>query len=231
MRRHVLGAAAGMVIAAVSVGVLTTGCTRTVSGTAVRAQGAAAEVPLLTMTDLNRLLLYEPDMVEIVGTDMRVFTTEEELTYLADLVSEPDCVGAAFPLDEEVYSATNWVAARDTIFLEAADPDDIHVIEHGLVLFDTAEEATDFFEDSRLHWQECAGMTGIVVDDSPWLAFDVVELGDSLITQNADHVGYAQCQHALGVVANLIIESLACDDTFNDEAEKVVSATLTAAAQ
>ncbi len=230
MRRTGVHIAAGVVVS-LALLALATGCTSTVSGTAVRAQGAAAEVPLLTMSDLNRLLLYEPDMVEIVGIDMRVFATEEDLIYLADLVSEPDCVGAAFPLDEEVYSATNWVAARDTIFLEASDPDDVHVVEHGLVLFDTAEEARAFFEGSRLQWQECAGMSGIVVDDSPWLALDVVELGDSLITQNADHVGYAQCQHALGVVANLIVESLACDDTFNDEAEKVVSATLAEAAQ
>lgn len=230
MRRHVPRAVAGMVIAAVSLGALIAGCTSTVPGTAVRAQGAAAEVPPLRVSDLRELMFDEHDIAEITGTRMEVFTSDEELTYLADLVSEPDCVGAAFPLDEEVYGATGWTAARDTIFLEEPESDDVHVIEHGLVLFDTAAEAAQFFEDSLPQWQRCAGMPDIVVDESPWLASDVESAGDSVIAQDADHVGYAQCQHALGVVANLIVESMACDDTFSDDAVNVVSATLDRAA-
>lgn len=215
----------GLLFAAAMV-TLTAGCTNAVTGTAIRAEGGSAGVPLLTESDLDDLVLDGRDVSRIAGSRMEEFTASQEMTYLADLVSDPSCTGAVFPLDEDVYSVVDWSAARDTIFVDAAGDSEVHVVEQGLVLYDTPAQAQEFFEVSLRQWQRCGALTDLVADESPWLASEVEQPADNLIVQDADHIGYAQCQHALGVVANLIVESLACDTSFSGEAEAVVAETL-----
>lgn len=217
--------------AVVAITGLTAGCVQTTGGMAVKPPGPEpADVPLLTESALDRLVLSNQDLNNIIGTEMVPFSSSDSLNDNADLVSEPDCLGAVYPAEMQVYDGTGWTAVRDELFLESGSPDDSHFVEQALVLLDTAETATDLFERSRDQWRDCVRTSRVViVDDSEWKPADVREVSDQLITQDADVYGDDTCQHALGVVSNLIVESLSCDVSANDDAEQIVTHILDAA--
>src|ERR1700742_1429567 len=97
---------------AVTFGALTTGCTSTVDGTAVRAHGSvpADDVPPLDESALEDLLLSNNDLNKIAGVDLESFYTAEEMNDNADLVSDPDCLGAVYPGEDAVYHDSDWSA-------------------------------------------------------------------------------------------------------------------------
>ncbi|MGH3675989.1 MAG: sensor domain-containing protein, partial [Mycobacterium sp.] len=128
---------------------------------------------------------------------------------------------------------SDWTAARDELLIDAAGEDDSHIIEQTVVLFDTAEAAVEFFEQSRDIWRDCAESTDTLVEDSPWDADDVQQVSDRMITQSANVGGTFEgvCQHALGVVSNVIVEGFSCDDDANDDAETIARQILENAAE
>jgi PknH-like extracellular domain len=221
--------------AVVTFSAMTAGCTSTVEGAAVKSQGSvpADDVPPLDESDLDGLLLSNNELNSIAGAEWESFYATDELNENADLVSNPDCLAAVYPGESEAYAQSDWTAARDELLIDAAGEDDSHIIEQTLVVFDTAEEAVEFFEQSRDVWRDCAGSTDTLVEDTPWDADDVQEAGDRMITQSAEVGGTLEgiCQHALGVVANLIVEGYSCDDVANDDAEKLVTRIMEAAAE
>jgi PknH-like extracellular domain len=221
--------------AAVVFGVMTTGCTSTVQGAAVKPQSSvpADDVPPLDESELDGLLLRNSEFNSITGVEWESFYATDELNENADLVSNADCLAAVYPGESEAYAETDWTAARDELLIDAGAKDDSHVIEQTLVLFDTAEEAVEFFDQSRDIWRECSKSTDTLVEDEPWDADDVQQVGDRMFTQDAEIGGSLEgiCQHALGVVANLIVEGFSCDKTANDDAKKVVTRIMEAAAE
>src|SRR5262245_44448854 len=141
---------------AVTFGALTTGCTSTVQGAAVKAKGSvpADNIPPIGESDLADLLLSNGDLNKIAGVEMESFYTAEELNDNADLISDVDCLGAVYPGEDAVYGDTNWSAVRDELLLEADAPDDAHLIEQTVVRFGTRDQAVDFFDMSRDVWKE-----------------------------------------------------------------------------
>ena len=65
----------------------------------------------------------------------------------ADLVSDVDCLGAIYPGEDAVFDGSGWTAVRDELLLEATAEDDAQLVEQTVVLFDTADEAVEFFDD------------------------------------------------------------------------------------
>jgi PknH-like extracellular domain len=219
---------------AVTFGPLTTGCTSTVQGAAVKAKGSvpADNVPPIEESDLADLLLSNGDLNKIAGVEMESLYSAEEMNDNAELISDVDCLGAVYPGEDAVYGDTNWSAVRDELLLEAGAPDDAHLVEQTVVRFDTRDQAVDFFDMSRDVWKECAKNEDITVDDGGWASDEVQQVNERLISQKAEVSGTLNgiCQHAMGVVSNVIVEGYSCDTDDHDDAEQIASQILENAA-
>ena len=219
---------------AIAFGVLATGCTSTVQGEAVKSRSSvpADDVPALEESALDGLLLSNSDLEKITGVEVESLYSAEEMNDNADLVSNLDCLGAIYPGEDAVYDATDWTAIRDELLLEASGEDNGRLVEQTIVLFDNADHAVEFFDSSKEKWNECAKVKDIDVEDGPWVPDKVVDVNERTISLKAEVSGTLSgiCQHAMGVVSNLIVEGFSCDVDDNDDAQKIATQLLEDAA-
>jgi PknH-like extracellular domain len=222
------------VCVAVTFGVLTTGCTSTIDGAAVKSQGSVPldDVPPLEESALDGLMLSNKALDEIAGVELKSIYSTDEMNDNADLVSDVDCLGAIYPGEDASYHGSGWSAVRDELLLEADAEQDAHLVEQTIVLFDTADEAVEFFDMSKESWNECADAKDITVEDGPWTPDDVRVVSERMISLKAEVSGPIEgiCQHALGVVSNVIVEGFSCDVADNDDAQQIAAQILEDAA-
>lgn len=199
------------------------GCVSTVSGTAVRsASTVPSNVPKLDDSALDDVMLSIDEINDVMGTTgLEVTSDIDEMTDSADKVSDPDCLGAMFGAEEDVYKGSGWTAVRDIVAREPEDDND-HWIEQTGVIYPEAGNANRFLEKSRSIWDKCAGSSLAVdtEDTSSLWEFEDVKDGDGVITQIAtqeDADGWG-CQHALAAASNLTAETWACGYVLDDEA-------------
>jgi len=220
---------------AVAFGVLTTGCTSTVAGEAVKSRSSvpADDVPTLEESTLDGLMLSNNDLKKITGVEVEELYAAEEMNDNADMVSDLDCLGAIYPGEDAVYEDTHWTSVRDQLLLEASGADDGRLVEQTLVLFDNADQAVEFFDSSKEKWRGCAQVKDIEVEDGPWVPDKVVDVNERTISLKAQVSGTLSgtCQHAMGVVSNLIVEGFSCDVDDNDDAQKITAQLLQDAAE
>lgn len=220
---------------AVTLGALTTGCTSTVQGAAVKASSSlpADDVPPLEESALDGLMLSNSALVKIAGVDLESFYDSEEMNDNADRVTDVDCLGAIYPGEDAVYKGSDWSAIRDELLLETAADENGKLIEQTVVLFDTPDDAAEFFETSKAQWRECAQRDDIEVENGAWLPADVEDVDERSISLKAGVTGTLEgtCQHAMGVVSNLIVEGFSCDVDDHDDAKKITSQLLEDAAE
>ena len=150
----------------------------------------------------------------------------------SDLVSDVDCHGANYTGEDPALDGTGWTSVRDELLLEATAEDNAQLVEQTLVLFDSADGAVEFFDASKDKWRECAKAKDITVENGPWVPDDVQNASERMITLKAKVSGTLEgiCQHALGVVSNLIVEGFSCDIADNDNAEVIAAQILEDAA-
>ena len=220
---------------AVAFGVLTTACTSTVQGAAVKPSSSvpSSDVPPLEESALDGLMLSNRALNEISGVELESFYDSEEMNDNADLISDVDCLGAIYPGEDAVYDGIDWTAIRDELLLQANTDDDGRLVEQTLVLFDTPDDAVEFFEASEAKWRDCSQRKDIEVENGAWLPAEVENVDDRSMSLKADVSGTLEgiCQHAMGVVANLIVEGFSCDVNDHDDAQRIASALLEDAAE
>jgi hypothetical protein len=222
---------------AITFGPLTAGCTTAVEGAAVKAKSSAPadDVPPLEESALEDLLLSTDDLSQIAGEDMESLYSSDEMNDNADLISDLDCLGAVYPGEDAVYHDTDWSAIRDELLLEADAPsDDAHLVEQTVVLFGTHDDAVDFFDMSKDVWKECETAEDVTVEDATWIPHEVHMVSDRMFSQKSEtKVAVAingMCQHAMGVVSNVIVEGYACDAEDHDQAQAIAGRILENAA-
>ena len=215
--------AAAAVIAA---SVLLTGCTSTVTGTAVRPPNAGlSDVPPLDESKLDGVVLSIAEINTIMGSSTMKVTSElDEMTDHSDAVSDAECLGAIYGAEEPVYAGSGWTAVLDQISREEGD-DNEHWVEQTVVLYPSADKAKSFFEKSKAMWQECSNYTVSVDDGGTAYDWEIEGLvaEDALITQittQKEAAGWA-CQHALSPVSNITVEVWACSYSPTDEAATI----------
>jgi hypothetical protein len=219
---------------AITLGVPATACTSTVEGAAVKPQSSvpADDVPPLEESALDSLLLSGNTLNKIAGVELESFYSTDEMNDNADMVSDVDCIGAIDPGEDAAFDGTGWTAVRDELLLEATADDDAKLVEQTLVLFESADDAVEFFDASKDKWRECAQAKDITVEDGPWVPDDVQNASERMITLKAKVSGTLEgiCQHTLGVVSNLIVEGFSCDVDDNDNAQEIATQILEDAA-
>ena len=134
-----------------------------------------------------------------MGTKNLEVTSEmDEMTDSSDKVSDPDCLGAMFGAEENVYDGSGWTAVHDLVAREPEE-DNEHWVEQTAVLYPDADNANKFFEKSKSTWQKCAG-TSLAVDDQD--SSSLWEFGDAHGAGRSDHAdGDAAGRRRLGLSA------------------------------
>jgi hypothetical protein len=220
---------------ALAFGPVMTACTSTVQGAAVKPSSSvpADDVPPLKESALDGLMLSSSALTKISGVELESLYDSDEMNDNSDLVSDVDCLGAIYPGEDAVYDGVDWTAIRDELLLEASSNDDGRLVEQTLVLFDTSDDAVEFFEASKEKWRECAQIKDIEVEDGAWVPGEVRDVDERSIALKADVSGTLEgtCQHALGVVSNLIVEGFSCDVNDHDDAQQIASQLLEDAAE
>jgi hypothetical protein len=214
---------------AVSIGcALLTGCSATVTGQAVRDENAApVDAPALRESQLDDVLLSIGDINDIMDSDTMEITGElDQMVDHSGDVSEPACLGSIFGAEEPVYGDSGYTAVRDQVSREP-DEDNAHWVEQTAVLYPSATEAQQFFDDARAGWDACGG-TSIAIDDGmdsyTWQIEELMPT-DTVLTQvtTQDDADGWECQHALSPVSNVIVEAWACSYGAGDEAADIAA--------
>lgn len=213
-------------VAVAAGGMLVTGCSLI-----DRVRGEQ-EVPELSESSLNRLLLGAGEINSIVGgPGMEADTeTSDDLGTGPDDISDEDCLGAAFPALRPVYSGSGWSAVqRESVI----DSEGSHGVLQAVVLFRSADRAREFFDASRGTFETCASNEVQIARGTENEASieigrfaDTEDAGEAVIAQQLEKFdGSLDCQHAMGVVSNLVAEVEVCfaDDAVADEAEIIVT--------
>ncbi|TPG37466.1 sensor domain-containing protein [Mycobacterium hodleri] len=223
---------AALIIAAAA----SSGCTSTVDGLAVRhADANSTNVRPLRETQLDDVLLSVAQLNGIAGaTEMKVVSTGTEMADNSAAVSDPDCLGSIFGAEDLVYGFSDWTAMVDQVAREPEDGNE-HWAKQTAVLYATQKSANDFIVGCTSAWHDCSGFS-VAVDDgmtsSIWLIEEVI-VADDVVTQviaQEDSDGW-ECQHALGSVANVSVEAIACAFGVDDEAARMAKAILAKAAK
>ena len=171
---------------------------------------------------------------KIAGVELESLYSAEEMNDNADLVSDVDCLGAIYPGEDAVYDGTDWTAIRDELLLEASGEDDGRLVEQTLVLFDTADARRRVLRLVQGQMERVRAGQGHRGRGRPVGARrGSVDVDERTISLKAKVSGTLEgiCQHAMGVVSNLIVEGFSCDVDDNDDAQKIAAQLLEDAAE
>jgi PknH-like extracellular domain len=211
------------VAAAAVVGV--TGCTSTVSGTALPMTPSPEE------NTLDQIMLPIEELKAIAGANNIAFTSKT-----ADMnnnfwkIRDEKCLGALFPAEEMDYLFTDWTAVRTQV-AQDPDSDHHHWVQQAAVLYASEAETQSMRRISEKVWRHCTGSViplrekpGNETSDRIWNIGDLVVDGD-LIKQTATRAGTDgwACQHALSVVSKMSIEAKVCGYQIHDQAATIVN--------
>ena len=202
------------------------GCTNVVAGTAQPGDAGGPDGP--KPGDLAATLLSVEEVNSIVGADdIEVVESSEELVDHSATISDPACLGALYNIEEVVYDGSGWTELVDEILTQPVE-NPAHWVEQTAVRFESAEDASAFYETSKTQLQECISKQVSVFDgefEYTW-EFDGLTVSDTTISQSAvqlDSDGWT-CQHAMSAAADVVIEASACNMTPDEEAVTIVEA-------
>ncbi|WKG04542.1 sensor domain-containing protein [Mycolicibacterium sp. HK-90] len=200
------------------------GCTSTVSGTALTTAPSPEEIKL------DQMMLPIEELKRIVGADNISFTSKSAgMDKNFWRVRDPKCMAALFPADDTDYLFTYWTAVRNQV-AQDPDSDHRHWVQQTAVLYASEAEAQSKLDSAKEWWGKCASSTipireksGDETSDRIWTIGDPVVDGDVIkqTTTRAGTDGWA-CQHALSVVAKMSVEAKVCGYHVQDQAATIV---------
>jgi hypothetical protein len=217
-------------VLAVAAGVALSGCVRTTGGSAVVPPGASTgpTVQPLQETGLDGVLLNVDEIGSIVdASGLEIAVSSEDLEDSSEWVDNHDCTTAMYGAQNRTYDDSDWKALRDQVIREPATSKK-HWVEQTVVMFKTAEAATSLFEKAREQWKDCEQVAIHTTSSSSghdWRIGDVQAASDTLTTLGMDQTDSDDwgCQHAMGVVSNVVVEGIACGHNVGSEGEQIVN--------
>ncbi|BBX27542.1 hypothetical protein GCM10009632_00840 [Mycolicibacterium alvei] len=212
-------------IVAVAALVGLTGCTSTISGTAL------TQAPSSEENKLEQIMLPIEELKAIVGADNLRFTSKSaEMNDNFWKIRDEKCLGAQFPAEDLVYLFSDWRAVRTQV-AQDPDSDHRHWVQQAAVLFRSEDDARFTLGSSEKWWGKCAGSTiplreksGDESSDRLWHIGDLVVDGD-LITQTTTRDGTDgwACQRAQSLVAEMSVDAKVCGYQIRDQAATIVT--------
>lgn len=216
-------------IAAVVLGLslLISGCTSVSDGTAVAGKDLGKAPKLLTVDELEDLLLSTSDLNDIMdATKLEVKNSGDKL--FADKDDSDGCLGVWGILLKDFYAGSGWVAIKSQIVRQLNNADWKHSIFQSVVMFPTAEAANTFIGNSREKFEKCADrdVTTVPIDAGDkgvtWALGEVKDANDILnISETQEGGNGYSCQRSLGVRSNVVMDIRACGYDVTDQGTKI----------
>jgi hypothetical protein len=215
---------------AVAAAVVLTSCVQTVNGAARKAPPPPGpNLPPLTESALDRIMLNVTDVSAILGgaSGLQISNSSEDLTDSTDIIDRPECLGAVFAAEKEVYNGSGWRAVRDQIIREPGDAKK-HWVEQTVVLFASKEKVNEFFSKTKGNWRACENSAvnteGTGSSTYDWDVGDMIQVSDTMISIDMDQKNSNDwaCQHSLEMVTNVIVESVVCGSGVGDASQQIV---------
>lgn len=212
-----------------------TGCVNTTGGTArpadtlgrttTSSSGSPTRTSGAPSGRLDDVLLGVSDINAVMGSsDLDIVDSSDEMSDNASDVSDQGCLGALYNAEDAVYDGSGWTDVRDEVLTEPEGDSD-HWVEQTVVQFGSSQSARAFYDKSLDQWQKCIGKD-VTVDDGGdeyhW-RFGGLTIKGTTMSQTATQTnsdGWA-CQHALGAVSDVIVETAACKLDLADEAVEI----------
>lgn len=192
------------------------GCASTTAGMAMPRSGSSASSTPTTVETLPSLLLSASGVGSAIGHD--VVVTREVSKAWADTGHLPDgCLAVAGAAQKNVYANTGWTALHGQVL---RDPPGAkawsHLAVQAVVLFPTAQAASDFLVRSRDDWAGCANRELTYVEqpapDQVWSVGPASTDRDVLTVSRVQRSPEQwSCQRALTVRGTVAVDVEACD--------------------
>lgn len=174
---------------------------------------------------LTGLLLSADQVSEIIGIPS--MTVNRTLNAIQDdsssAVDLKECVSAYMPAQHLAYKGTDWKAAVEQFLMPQIGVGGFAV--QAVVAFPDTDSAEQLVRDQRLIWAQCAGktITSTANGTSVQQTFGSTESTDgttlSVLLTRPD--GF-DCQRALGVRNNVVIDTMACRIGITDQGAELV---------
>jgi serine/threonine kinase PknH len=183
--------------------------------------------PPIAADRLGSLLLSTQEINTVMGaTNMK---PGEPITNMAKstlTLSDPSCLGVLYAAQDPTYSGTGYTGVNGNVSSESGDSFD-HWVHQAVVTFPSADKARDFLEASAGKWKGCAGKTITVTNTSKnktyrWTVSEVQGQPPRITLVNTQEAAQGwQCQRAMSVANNVIVDVNACAYKLNDQASQV----------
>jgi hypothetical protein len=229
-----------VIFAAAGLSLVLTGCTDSITG-----RGAASpdlgrwQAPPVQPQQLGDLLLNAGE-VNTVGrsTTMALRMPTSTMQHSENVVSDPQCLGAHSPIQAEAYHGSNWVAVRGQLIDDdtpAQANRNGHALLQAVVGFRDADSAQQFFTQAKPAWSVCVNRPMIVNRPQRLpITYDFGALSTTETTLSMVQTmrgGGLACQRAMGLVNNVIVDTLWCGLDTIDQASQVITKIAAAATQ
>jgi hypothetical protein len=210
-------------------------CAKTVGGSAHYAAGAPAmNLPLVKLDALPGLMPTAAEAVSLTKSPqlatVDIYTEMQPLAGAS--LSDPNCVGAVFGIEESVYRGSDYQGVYGQLAGDPTMQTSLRVDE-GVVAFGSAEDAQSLVSAQTRKWQGCTAKTLTVkVEDQQvnWIASGpTVSDGVPVLLRTQQNGQAYSCSHAMAARSNIVADVGVCSDdktTVNDQAAAVVNTIL-----
>ncbi|MDT5350702.1 MAG: serine/threonine kinase PknH, partial [Mycobacterium sp.] len=183
--------------------------------------------PPIAADRLSSLLLSVPEINSIMGATKMTAEPYTTMSKSSLTLSDPSCLGALYAGQEPTYSGTGYTGVNGNDSFERSGDHKDHYADQAVVTFPSADKALDFLQTSRDKWKGCAGKTITVTNPSKntTVRWSVSDLSGSptritLVNTQEAMEGW-QCQRAMSVANNVIVDVDACAYKLNNQASQI----------
>lgn len=175
---------------------------------------------------LSALLLGASDINSVMGSStMEPGKPIQAMDTSSLTVSQPDCQGALYTTQNPVYAGTGYSAVSGLVSSEPGDNYD-HWVNQAVVLFPSADKAKAFLQTSADKWKGCAGKTVTVTNKGKTYRWTFQQLQGGppkiAVLDTQEGADGWECQRAMGVANNVIVDVNACGYHITDQGTQVV---------
>lgn len=237
-RARIAHTARWAILAGIALALLLTGCTATTVGhPAAAADLGRWQPPPILPQHLADLLLSEND-INTIGhtTGMAVRQPVSRMWHDETVVSNTSCLDIYSPAEASVYQGSNWIAVQGQNLDDTGPRGAQHALIQALVGFRDADAAQQFFSQAKTRWSDCANHSLTVTPSGHrpvTFAFGDVQATDATLSATQTQVGSDRftCQRAMGLVNNVIVDTLWCGFDTAGQASDIVTKTTAAISQ
>ncbi len=139
-------------------------------------------------------------------------------------LSLPNCQGALYTSQDPVYAGTGYTGVSGLVSSEPGDNYD-HWVNQAVVAFPSADKAKAFLQTAADKWKGCAGKTVTVTNKSKTYRWTFAQVNGSppkvTVMDTQEGADGWECQRAMGVANNVIIDVNACGYHISDQGGQI----------